>query len=191
MGLTLTTAPTIEPVTLDEARLWLRLDAHDEDDTVTNLVRAARNYVETVSGRSLITQTWTWTMDGFTDALYCPVSPVSAVSSIKYYDSNNALQTLSAATYEYDLHEDIAVIEPVSSSTWPSTYTRIDAVAVALVAGYGATPNTVPEEARTAIKMLVAHWFTRRDALVIGTISKEMEIGVARLLSHIRVRPLG
>ena len=50
--------PAIEPVTLDEAKTWLKLDTSDDDATVIRLIASARQMVEQYTRRALITQTW-------------------------------------------------------------------------------------------------------------------------------------
>jgi hypothetical protein len=64
---TLTTAPAIEPVTLAEALTFMRAASGLEDALVSTLISAAREYVENLTQRALITQTWTLTMPDWYD----------------------------------------------------------------------------------------------------------------------------
>jgi hypothetical protein len=54
------TEPSIEPVTLAEMKRHLRafMSVTDDDDDITNLIVAAREWVEDYTGRALIDQTW-------------------------------------------------------------------------------------------------------------------------------------
>jgi uncharacterized phiE125 gp8 family phage protein len=65
MGLVCMVPPSLEPVTLAEAKAFLRIEDSTEDQVVTDLITAARQYVENRTGRALITQTWQLTDDGF------------------------------------------------------------------------------------------------------------------------------
>lgn len=65
MRLKLITPPSVEPVTLAEAKLHARIEIDDDDTLVTSLIIAARRYCETVLRSALITQTWTLYLDGF------------------------------------------------------------------------------------------------------------------------------
>ncbi|NDB18915.1 MAG: phage gp6-like head-tail connector protein [Actinobacteria bacterium] len=51
-----------------------------------------------------------------------------------------------------------------------------------------ANPLDVPKQAVHAINMLIGHWYFNREAVLTGTISKEIELAVAALLSPLRWR---
>ncbi len=61
----LITPPATEPVTLAEAKVHLRLETALDDDYVTALISAARQYTEQVCWRALVTQTWELVLDSF------------------------------------------------------------------------------------------------------------------------------
>jgi uncharacterized phiE125 gp8 family phage protein len=42
----LVTAPTSEPVALEDAKLWLRIDGDDEDSLILSLISSARQKAE-------------------------------------------------------------------------------------------------------------------------------------------------
>lgn len=60
------TAPAVEPVTLAEMKAHLRVEITDDDDLIQGLTAAAREQVEDVTGRRLITQQWRLFLDRFT-----------------------------------------------------------------------------------------------------------------------------
>lgn len=64
-ALNLVTAPAVEPVSLAEAKLNMRVDIDDEDDLVLSDVVAGRERVELETGRQLITATWQLWLNGF------------------------------------------------------------------------------------------------------------------------------
>ncbi len=61
----LITPPVAEPVTLADAKAHLRLDTALDDDYVKSLITMARQYIEEVCWRGLVTQTWELTLDSF------------------------------------------------------------------------------------------------------------------------------
>ena len=69
MPVILISEPEEEPLSLADAKLFLRVEHDAEDALITNLVRAARRHVETQTGRRLVTQIWrlvldAWPLDG-------------------------------------------------------------------------------------------------------------------------------
>jgi hypothetical protein len=85
MALKIKTAPAIEPLSLDEAKLHLRIDSDDEDTYITSLIKAARCYAEQVlASRSFITQTWELWLDAFPDKdfIELPMPPLQAAPSV-------------------------------------------------------------------------------------------------------------
>ena len=82
------TAPTVEPVSLAEAKLHCRVDTTDEDALISALIVAAREYVEQVTGRALITRTYR-AMEYATGAafelLYPPLQTLDSVETCDIY----------------------------------------------------------------------------------------------------------
>lgn len=60
--------PAVEPVTLAEAKLHLRVDIADDDAMITSLIKAAREFCETELRQALITQQWRLLLDSFPSA---------------------------------------------------------------------------------------------------------------------------
>jgi hypothetical protein len=60
-----TLAPTVEPITLAEAKLHLRVDATDDDALIGSLISAARFEAEHRCSRALVTQQWELSLDSF------------------------------------------------------------------------------------------------------------------------------
>ena len=56
MSSILLTAPAAEPLTLDEARAFLRVEYHDDDAVIAALIAGARLHIEAQTRRALITQ---------------------------------------------------------------------------------------------------------------------------------------
>ncbi len=55
-----------------------------------------------------------------------------------------------------------------TSTAWPGTYYRPNAVTVRFVCGYGTASTSIPELMRAAIKLLISHFFENREGLNIG-----------------------
>lgn len=181
----LTTPPVVEPLSLADFKAHARIDYNHEDGKITSYIAAARDMLERDTRRAFCSQTRTIRMDYLPAYIVLDRCPVQSITSITYYDSANALQTLSASVYESDLYAEPAIIRPAFGQTWPTTYDRINAVSVAFVAGY-ASLSLIPETAKQAIRMLAAHWYESAESVLIGTISKEIELSYSALCDRLK-----
>jgi len=181
-----TVTPALYPVTVAECKADLRIQHSAEDDLIESLIADATDYMDApngVIGKALITQTWEIsTRISIVDSrIYIPITPVQEISSIQYYDAENATQSLDVDDFLLIGDENSAFIEPLSGTSWPSTYDRPDAVKITVIAGFGDYQNQVPNSIRRAIRLLVAHWFEHRHAVTESSYS-EMPLAVENLV---------
>jgi uncharacterized phiE125 gp8 family phage protein len=157
MTLRLITPPAAEPATVAEVKLDAHMNGTTFDATITTLITAARRRAEDITGRSLITQTWELVLDYFpAGPIKIGMLPIQSVTSITYYDTNAALQTLAADQYALDANTLPGWINPAYGVTWPITRDVPNAVIIRFVTGYGLTAATVPEEIRMWIRAQAA-----------------------------------
>ncbi len=156
--------PAVEPVTLPEMRAYLRLDDDGQDDLVSGLMRAARLMVESVSRRLLIEQGWRVVMDRWPQGgrIRLPLSPVLAVDRVRVRDAVGIATEIDPALVELDVASDPPCMI-VSDAPEPGK--ARNGIEIELRAGYGASPEAVPDSLKLAIKILVAHWFENRGDL--------------------------
>ena len=175
-------AGTPEPISIDEAKNNLRVSHNVDNAIITGMIESAREYVELWTGRALVPTTITMKLDSFpgsSGVILLPRSPVTAFTSIAYFDENNVSQTFSTSYYQSDLASEPARVAPVTTSTWPATYTKLAAVTLTYTVGY-ATPAAVPERLKQAMQILVAHWYSKREP--IGMAGDEVAFSLRALL---------
>jgi len=160
------TAPSVEPITLEEAKIQCRIESTYDDDEITGIIIAARNQAELYLNRAIITQTIDAYYDSFPSCFEMP--PLQTVSSITYLDSDGNSQTLESSQYTVDSKSIPARITRAYGVTWPSTYSQTNAVTIQFVAGYGLAVS-VPECIKQWIKLQVSHYFDNRNPVVIGS----------------------
>lgn len=174
--ITETVAPTVEPVTRDEAKLHGGVTWAQEDSLIDIYISAARKYCEKFLQRSLVQRTYRADISGFYDELDLPGGPVLSIESIRYYntDSPTGLTTLSSDVYT--LYGNYVVRN--TGQSWPSVYSRPDAVQITYVAGYAASTDSpqdfaanVPEDIKAAIFLLLQDLYENREAQITGTIT--------------------
>lgn len=189
MSTKLITAPSVEPVSLPEAKDWARIDISDDDNLIKALITTARNLSETFTRRSFINTTWRYAMDCFPygKVIDLPWSPLSSVTNLKYYDTAGVQQTFNSSLYYLDKETEPGRLILNPNEVWPSIESeRYSAVTVDYVAGYGATADLVPEDIKTAIKMLVAHWYDVRPSVSMENL-KDVPLAYESLLWQYKV----
>lgn len=178
--------PSVEPVTLAEAKSSARIDGTAEDDAITAMIKEAREDLEAATARAFISQTWRLMLDRFPS---CPpeielkVCPVLAVTGITYIDPAGDSQTLDATKYVVDAQSEPGRIRLKSGQSWPAVDPRINAVTVTFTAGYGTSASDVPENVKRAIKLLVGDRYRHRDATSVRKGDDDLFQKLVRLLS--------
>jgi len=186
-ALTVTVEPIIEPVTLQEMKDYLRVDSSDEDALITSLIVAARAYCETKAKWSFITQSLRYTLDEWPEdneiVLPQPFNDTTSLA-VTYYTAGSSSGVVWGSTnYWVDADSNPGRIVVKQNNSWPTFDLRTaKAVEVTFEVGYGGIGD-VPEGIRTAIILLVGHWYHNRAAVLTGTISKEIEFGLTALLA--------
>jgi uncharacterized phiE125 gp8 family phage protein len=184
-----TVAPTAEPLTTAQAKLYLKVDTSADDALIDSLVKSAREHVEAITGRALITQTWQYMIDAFpqtSPSIYrdfyevrnypdpngdrfikLPVSPVQSLHPVTVYDVNGTSSTWASTNYFLDTWREPCRIYLNDSGAWPSPAAGLRSFSCGLlefVAGYGSSAATIPAPLLQAVYALVAHWYENREA---------------------------
>lgn len=165
-----TAAPSADPVSVEQAKAWLRVTGDAEIDTIAGLIRTAVDLLDGPDGmlnppRCLQEQTWQLVLDGFPSDpadILLPMVPVSAIASITYRDADDAAQIVSASDYDLAGDSWSALIRLAAEATWPATRSGAESVTVTFKAGY-ATADAVPTALRQEILGLVGFWFNNRE----------------------------
>ncbi len=159
MPLQLNTPPAQEPVTLAEAKAWLRVESGgDEDELIAALIAAARARAEWHTGRAFVTQAWTLWLDRAGPCIEIPLPPLQAVTAVTLYGADDAPTVLDSGDYAVDLPGSRLLLKQM-----PLNLRAINAVAIAFTAGYGAA-SAVPAPIAQAILQIVAALYEHRGA---------------------------
>lgn len=197
------TPPQTEPVTLAEAKAHLREDATDADTLkkITDLIKSAREYCEGFQNRAYVTQSQELVLDTWPSGkeIIIPRPPLQSVESIKYKDKDGLESTWDPVNYIVDPDSAPGRVILGYQKAWPSVELQpAAAIRARFVSGYlptgeGETADpagNVPQVVKQAMLLLIGHWYEHREAVVTGTISKEIELAVDALLWPDRVMPV-
>jgi uncharacterized phiE125 gp8 family phage protein len=180
MGLRRTVAPTLEPVSIAEAKDWLHITDDYEDLAITDLITAARQKVEDDTGTALLTQTWTYAVDQrpADHVFVLPVAPVQAVTSVTTYSEADTPTVISTSVYRVDLLSQPARVVLREHQSWPTGVRTRSAYEFVIVAGY-ASPSLIPAPLVHAVRLLLHHWHSTRAAVLVGAGMSQHEVPLA------------
>lgn len=155
-----------EPVSLTEAKTWLREASNDQDAVISRLIVTARRLVELHTKRQLVSANWRWTNDRFPPGqpIILRRPPISEIVSVKYRDEAGELQTLSSDRYEINLDTEPGELHAAYGTAWPTARRMPGAVEVIFTAGYGDAED-VPDTAKQAMQFLIQHWYDWPDEM--------------------------
>ena len=180
MKLECVVAPTAEPVTLAEAREYLRVDNDIEDTLITSLIKAARIWCENYTHQAYLQQT-----------LRLTLSPEEAATSFELPRSTYMQEIISAKALLVDGTEVLLGYK----SVWGDVYTKMcfdglpsdnTGAVVEYVTGKESAVDL--ENVKTAILLLVNGMYTNRLPTNIGkNVAVEVPFGVKALLDPWRV----
>ena len=164
------TPPAVEPVTLDEFKLHLRLDTSDQDSMLALLITAARQMLEITLWRQFVHATWAYHLSAWPYCITLPRPPLASLTptvedpdlGIVYLDTEGVWQPLDASAYQVDLAAQPGRIVPVGA--WPPLGTGINPVLITYQAGYGATAAEVPAPLRQATLLFAADLYEHTEA---------------------------
>lgn len=181
----LVSAPAIEPVTLSEAKAFLRVDGTDDDTLITSLIVTARRACEEYTKRAFITQTWKLVLDQFgsrdpdacipagfsvgptpylvdgRQAIQLSRQPIQSITSIKTTGTANTQATVASATYTLDQSGGRVLLN--DGYSWPTDLRADAAVEITTVNGYGADGGTVPDPIKQAILQYAGAMYASRQ----------------------------
>lgn len=181
--------PEKEPVTLDEVKAHLHLDGDAEDGWLKGAIAAARQYAEGFQGRTYTTRMLRLSLERWPrcGAIYLPRPPLQSVESVTYTLEDGIEQTLDPSLYIVDTTSEPGAIHLHPGASWPSEPLRPGLpVTIEYTAGYG-EPEAVPAQVRHSLLLLIGHWFANREAVVVGTVTRELEFTTEALLYPERV----
>ncbi len=162
-ALKLVTAQTSWAVSLAEAKSQLRVDSTDENTLIQDLIYVAQRQIEEFCNLDLTAATYDFFLTDFpVNGIVLPKSPVASVTSIKYYDSSNVLQTWNSSNYFYSANENPTLIRWVDNVSIPSINSnRFDAIQVRFATGF-TSPEVLPKTIKQAVLIALTDLYNAR-----------------------------
>jgi uncharacterized phiE125 gp8 family phage protein len=159
----LITPPTVEPVTLTEAKTQCRVGTTEYDTLITSLITAAREACEDYTRMSFLPQTWDIVLDMAGGSIDLPRPPLVTVTGVYVTDDAGTETTASSSLYRVDTVSTPGRLFLKPGCVWPY-YTEQAGFRVRCTTGFAAGTagnegTNVPRPIRQAILILVAYLF--------------------------------
>ena len=172
-------------ISIDEINTHLRLDGTSEDTYISALLEASLEFIEHETDRDFIEKTYDEIRPCFPRCkgeIYLKKPPLKTVTSVKYYDTSNVLQTWDAANYIVRTPSVLSgYIVPAANIYWPSTIERDDAVTIR----YTTSPTIIPATLKHCIKLLCGLYYENREAETPINLKPIVTAGVQRLIDQL------
>ena len=154
-ALKLVTPPATEPVTLAQAKTFLRIEHTADDDAITRAITAARKHAEAHLRHLLLPQTWDYSRaNPCSTKLILPVGPALSVTSVTLMSELGATSTMDPAAYRLSVDGFALILRNM-----PQT----EILKVRYTAGDFATASDVPLPIVQGILHHVAAMLENRD----------------------------
>ncbi len=158
-----TLMPVSEPLTLAEAKLYLRVDGNEEDSLIADLISAARDAAEKYLRNSLVEQQWKLSFDDYApQTVTLAYGPVVSVESVTLIDRDGNAQIYSSSLYSLNAGKDALRFNTVLYGH------RIE---ILYNTGYG-NPADIPAPIRYGMLAHIAAMYEQRGEATLVAIPK-------------------
>lgn len=152
--LALVTPPATEPLTLAEAKLFLRVDGSTDDTLISSLITSARIAAEQYMKRSLIEQTWKLTYDDYvTTETRLLMMPIQSVTSVTIVARDDTATVVDESTYYLSANKEILIFDATPFG---------HKVEIVYVAGYG-DASDIPGPIKQGMLVHIAALYHQRS----------------------------
>ena len=174
--------------TTAEAKDFLKVDTTADDTLIDNLIKAATQSCEEYTNQYFLDTLVTQYSDNWLEVYRLYKSPVSTLTHIKYYDSTDTLQTLTASNYILDNVSKPARIGLAVDGELPTLADRINAVEVKYTVGYGENSTDVPDGIKQAVLLTIGNWYENRQTVITGRTATELPLSSQYLLIQYKIQ---
>lgn len=151
--------PAEPPVTVNDAKVHIRVTHDGEDALIGELIDSAGRFLTEDTGVALTDQDWRLSLSKAPSGpIALPRHPVASIIAVTVYDAQGAPTLLDGSAYRLDFR-----CRPATLTFEPGAVpAATNGIEIDFRAGFGATGVEVPDTLRRAVLALVAHWYEFR-----------------------------
>ena len=173
--------------TVDRVRHNSRISDKYDDQWIVDALASATDYCERALECCVARSNWRLTLDHFpasNEPIAIPLWPIHQITAIAYTNVNGANTSFNVIDIVQPVGLGRYLLQPKFGINWPEAQSP-NGVRIEFSAGFedlAAVPSTI----QRAALMLISHWYENREAVLIGTISKEIELGFSSMVEMVR-----
>jgi uncharacterized phiE125 gp8 family phage protein len=162
--LSIVTAPTIEPISLDEGLVQCHANQGVEDDWFYDTITAVRQDAEVFERRAFIEQSLRISFDGLPSfPIMIPRPPLIELTSFSLFDVNNDETSIDLSNLLIDTYSQPGRVTLSHGYSLPGvTLRELNSVVIVYKAGYGSTASSVPKDIRQAMLLHLGYLYNCR-----------------------------
>jgi len=180
-----TVPPANEPISLADAKTFMRMLGIDEDDTlIESMIAASREYAENYTNRQFESATFELYLSCFEQDLKLPKNPIKTISKIEYMDEDGNYQILADTNYYLYGENDIFKVHFEDTESHKE---HKNAIKITFASGY----TTVPTSIISWMKIKVSTLYEHREQFVVGVPINEFSDNlVNKMLDFYKIRSI-
>ena len=183
--------PIIEPLSLAEIKSHLRVDDSSDDEMLSTIIQVAREQVEDITRRALLTSTWDFVLQEWPVENYIklPYGNLQSVTSVKWKDTDGTETTLTPTTdYLVETNgENVGRVVLPYGESWPSdTLYPSNPITIRFVCGWTAA-SLIPAKIKAACKLIAGDIYQNREGKILTGQSYQENKAVMALLTNARI----
>jgi len=179
-------------VTLDEARLHLRVTHNLDDDYITRLIRASQILCEGICNGDFTSCDWVFQCDTWEQIYNIPYSGMNNITSIVYKDTTGASITWAASNYYIggvSIQPNRIAIE--DNTSYPDLYNGLGGILVKFTTRpMWSKYSLMSELAAQAVLITVSDLYENRQSVIVGRIASSIPKTADYLLSQLKYQVL-
>lgn len=153
----------INPITLDEAKLNLRVDHDDEDSLIQRLITSATYTAENFCSRLLMAASVEQSFQILSHRVELQYNTLGK-PVIEYRDENGDIQTIDPTTYYHRNESGYGALYLKSGESWPQAdQDTSEPYTIKYDAGISSDRKDIPEDIKSAIHLMVARMYAHRE----------------------------
>lgn len=172
-------------ITLDQYKTYAEIKSSENDRKLEGIINRVEEYIKNYCGVRFVSTTYTEELDLEGNYVFLSQMPVTAITSVQYYDADGTLQTIAATEYRMYGEESMLELTNDAVALVATSKYLIKQVKVVYTGGYTSIPEDIKQATMDLVKYYDKSEYTPLSSSNIRTIDYDVMQSVS-LPPHIR-----